>query len=633
MPPTRSVPVPDVTAPEQEKFASIKDIKTLKERLTMVRYLPTDGTGWYHLFSPQAVLTQNWGSEGDLAHMAELVLARQGVRTQRVTVGVTDKGREQLAKMSGLAEVVLDSLPALVYHDTMGAKHILVAPFLEPITKLSGLVGKMKSSDISPDNMSATVTVNLLAKPKSGGQNKASRDLSDAMAGETSTSDIESIYLLQANPTLPELSRGAVDIGYTVVGYKTGAVIKAIFDGNDGRVIGSGTIDTGEYEIVGEHINIELPGSQLVFERRLEEGESIVNRFHTLGLNLPDMTMQAAKSLDEVMQEIHKKEDAPDNLSALKWYARNLIYKFVSAQTEFETSLTKKMQLVTGRINKPRCIIATVSRPNKEAVVRTSIDLRQTANQIHPGPATSEEAIHGFNIMSGIFASNLEAEILPGGGMSFFEMLAYYPSDTEMLWLTSDARYQMEDELKAAMPEHVFKLLNDSSATVLFPSQPAIIKGKPHWAWLEVEPYTYETIAVLDTGERGAMIERVFSDLWRDGLDYITGGLVGISSSVWSVSAFSLIMDDYEKILMAAKKFALGLTENFSATVKIGDFEFKGTIGSGDLEGSYTGSGSKATNAAGNAKKNWDKIKDPKVDLGGFEGGFKDGVNFYFSGA
>ncbi len=565
--------------------------------------------------------------------MAERVLARQGVHTQRVTVAVTDKGRERLATMAGLTEISVDSLPALVYHDAKGAKHTLVAPFLEPVTKLSGLVDGIKSDDISSEDMAATITVSLLAKSKSGGQNKAGRDLSDAMSGETNTSDIESIYLLTANPTLPELSRGAVDIGYTVVGYKTGAVIKAIFDGNDGRVIGSDAIDTGEYEIVGERINIDMAGSQLIFERRLEDNASIVDRFHTLGLNLPDMTMKAAKSLDAIMQKIHKKEDAPDNLSALKWYQRNLVYKFVCAQTEYETALAKKMQLVTGRTIKPRCIIATTSRPDKDAALRTSIDLRQTANQIHPSPNASEESMHGFNIMSGIFASKLEADILPGSGMGFFEMLAYYPEDTELLWLTSDARYRMEDELKAAMPEQVFNLLNESSATVLFPSQPAIINEKLRWAWLEVDPYTYQTIAVLDTGERGAMIERVLSDLWRDGLDYITGGLVGVSSSIWSVSAFSLIMDDYEKILVAAKKFALGLTENFSATVKVGDFEVKGTVGSGDLEGGYTGSGSNAINAGKNAKETWDKIKDPKVDLGGFEGGFKDGVNFYFSAA
>ncbi|WP_319409565.1 hypothetical protein [uncultured Desulfosarcina sp.] len=29
----------------------------------------------------------------------------------------------------------------------------------------------------------------------------------------------------------------------------------------------------------------------------------------------------------------------------------------------------------------------------------------------------------------------------------------------------------------------------------------------------------------------------------------------------------------------------------------------------------------------------YDKLKEPDIDLGGFEGGFKDGVNFYFSQA
>jgi Mg-chelatase subunit ChlD len=632
-PPMRSVPTPEATDPALVQFAAIKDIASLKKRLATVRYLPTGGMDWHHMFAPQAVLTQNWGSEGDLARMAEMVLARQGIKTKRITLEVTDKGRTRLAAMAGLAETNVSSLPALLYHDAKGDKHVLVSPFLEPLTRLPGLVGKMQYDDISSDDMQSTVTVTLLVKPKSGGSGQVNRDLSNALSGETNTGDIESIYLLTANPTLPELSRGAVDIGYTVVGYKSGAVIKAIFDGNDKRVIGSETLDTGEYEVVGERINIDMANSQLVYERRLEEGESILDRFHTLGLNLPDMTMGAARSLDKVMQEIHKAEDAPDNLSALKWYSRNLVYKFVCAQTRYENDLAGKKELVVGRTTKPRCIIATVSRPNQDATVRTTIDLRQTVNQVHPGPDTTEQAIHGFNIVSGIFASKLEADILTDGGMGFFEMVAFFPEDTDLLWLTSDARYNMEDELNAAMPPHVFKMLNANDNTVLFPSQPAIVDGKPRWAWLEVNPNTYETIAVLDTGERGSMIERVFSDLWRDGLDYITGGLVGVSSSVWSVSAYSLIMSDYKKILAAAKKFALGLADNFSASVKIGDVEIKGAVGGSDAEGSYSGTGSDVLNRGRNAKNMWDKINDPKIDLGGFEGGFKDGVNYYFSQA
>ncbi len=609
-------------------------------------YIPTNGAGWNQQFAPQAVLTQNWGGEGDLARMAEIVLARQGVHSQRIEVEVTDEGRKRLAALSGFADVDMEKLPALLYRDGDGTKHILVAPFLESITRLSGLVKKTNEDILEPLEQVTTLTVSLMVKAKGGGKDAINRDISNALGGETDVSEIESMYLLTANPTLPELSRGAVDIGYTVVGYQSGAVIKAIFDGNDKRVISSDSIDTGEYEVVGERIEISMGDSTLVYSRKLSEGEKIVDRFHTLGLNLPDMDTGAARSLDVAMQKSRENEDAPDNLSALKWYSRNLIYKFIVAQTEYEKELAEELDLLIGRNTKPRCIIATVSRPEKDGKLVTTIDLRQVSNQVHPGSYSArtsgvqtsdlpaEQAIHSFNILSGLNASRFEAEILPEGGVGFFEMMALFPEDTELLWLTSEARYQMTDEFRASgVPQHVLTLLEENSNVVLFPSQPAIINKQPRWAWLEVNPDTYETMAVLDTGDRGAMVERVFSDLWKDGLDYITGGLVGISSSVWSVSAFSLIMSDYQEILKAAKKFALGLADNFSASVKIGDFEFKAKPGDSSVSGEYTGKGSGALKDYKKGKEMFDKINDPKIDLGGFEGGFKDGVNYYFSRA
>ena len=631
-PAVRSVPVPEVTAPAQADFASIKTMDALRKRLKTVRFLPTSGTVWQHIFSPQAVLTQNWGCEGDLARMAEIVLARMGVTTRRVSMALTQKGQAKLAAMAGLTEVVPDTLPGLLYHDAKGNRHILVAPFMEDAAKLSGLVGKVRDSDLGFEKKTATITVNLLVREKGGGQAKAGRELSDALSGEADGSEVEPYYLLTANPTLPELSRGAVDLGYTVVGMQSGPVIKAVFDGNDRRVIGGDTLDTGKYEIVGERITVSMVQGELTYERMLAEGESITDSFHTLGLNLPDMTMDAARRLDKTLRSVHKSDDAPDNLSALKWYTRNLLYKFVAAQTEYEAGLAKSMNLVTGRADKPRCIVVTVSRPTKEGPVRTSIDLRRCANQIHPSAGATDQARHGFAIMSGLFASRLEADVTPHA-MGFFEMLPAFAPDTEFLWLTSDARYRMEDDLKKCVPERVFKLLSDSRATVLFPSQPAVINGEQRWAWLEVDPDSYETIAVLDTGERGAMVERVFGDLWKQGLDYITGGLVGVSSSIWSVSAFSLILDDYKEIMKEARKFALGLADNFSGSVKVGDFEFKRGVGGSEVETSYSGTGSSVINTGRKAKGLYDKLKDPKIDLGGFEGGFKDGVNFYFSQA
>ena len=631
--PARAVAPPEITDPATADFAAIKTIKDLKARLKNVRCLPADLGDWQHLFAPEAVLVQGWGGPGDFARMAELVLARQGVHTKRIVLELTDKGRTALARLAGLAKVEAYAVPALEYRDEAGDKHVLVAPFLESETKLPGLFRKVAADDVSSAPMTASVTVNLLAKPIQSGQAKAGRELSDALSGEGPSDGPVEIHLLTANPSLPELSRGAVDLGYTVAGYGNGPVIKAVFDGNDGRTISTEGIDTGDYDIVGERILITLNQRTLTIDRTVAEGESLTDRFHSLGLNLPDMDMAAARKLDKTLQAIHKAEDAPDNLSALKWYARNQLYRFVCAQSEYERDLAAKLKLTVARTTEPRCLIATVARTGPDGMVRTSLDLRRVANQVQPSAGVEPKAVRAFNIMSGLFASQLEAKVLPEGGLGFYQLLPHYPGDTNFLWLTADARARMADELKATLPERVFTLLSQSRATVLFPDQPANLNGQPRWAWLEVDPDTYKTIAVLDTGERGGMVERVFSDLWKDGLDYVTGGLVGISSSIWSVSAFSLVMDDYKQILAEAKKFALGLADNFSASVKVGDFQFKGKVGSAGIETSYTGAGAGAVNAAKTGKGWYDKIKDPKVDLGGFEGGFKDGVNFYFSQA
>ena len=632
-PAVRSVPVPEVTAPAQADFASIKTLDALRKRLKKVRFLPTSGTVWQHIFSPQAVLTQNWGCEGDLARMAEIVLARMGVTTKRVSMALTPKGQAKLAAMAGLTEVVPDTLPGLLYHDGKGNRHILVAPFMEDAAKLSGLVGKIRESDLGFEKKTATITVNLLVREKGGGQAKAGRELSDALSGEADGSEVEPYYLLTANPTLPELSRGGVDLGYTVVGMQSGPVIKAVFDGKrpaDHRrrhpghrqVRDRGRADHREHDHGRTDLRTDAGRGRVHHGQLPHPGAEPAGHDHGRG--------PAARQDPAVRAQERRRAGQP------------LGPQVVHAQPALQ--VRGRPDRIRGRAGKihepghgparksPAASWVTVSRPTKEGPVRTSIDLRRCANQIHPSAGATDQARHGFAIMSGLFASRLEADVTPHA-MGFFEMLPAFAPDTEFLWLTSDARYRMEDDLKKCVPERVFKLLSDSRATVLFPSQPAVINGEQRWAWLEVDPDSYETIAVLDTGERGAMVERVFGDLWKQGLDYITGGLVGVSSSIWSVSAFSLILDDYKEIMKEAKKFALGLADNFSGSVKVGDFEFKRGVGGSEVETSYSGTGSSVINTGRKAKGLYDKLKDPKIDLGGFEGGFKDGVNFYFSQA
>ncbi|MCP3953603.1 MAG: hypothetical protein GY697_15505, partial [Desulfobacterales bacterium] len=140
-PPRMEVPVPDITAAGVQQFKDIRDIKTLQARLAKAHWLPDrrGSSTWHHRFAPEAVLTQNWGTEADFARMAEIVFARQGTRTRRERVDLTDNGRTALAKLGRLEKVETGTLPALVYYDSKGRKQLLVAPFMQNLRDLKGL--------------------------------------------------------------------------------------------------------------------------------------------------------------------------------------------------------------------------------------------------------------------------------------------------------------------------------------------------------------------------------------------------------------------------------------------------------------------------------------------------------------
>jgi len=92
-----------------------------------------------------------------------------------------------------------------------------------------------------------------------------------------------------------------------------------------------------------------------------------------------------------------------------------------------------------------------------------------------------------------------------------------------------------------------------------------------------------------------------------------------VSSSIWSVSAFSLMEDDYDTVLKDAKAFVMGMKNSFG--VKEGSFSIaiggKPQVGAkyGPLKASFNG----------------------KMNIGttvvGFTEGFIAGINKYFEEA
>ncbi|OQX32134.1 MAG: hypothetical protein B0D96_03470 [Candidatus Sedimenticola endophacoides] len=130
-------------------------------------------------------------------------------------------------------------------------------------------------------------------------------------------------------------------------------------------------------------------------------------------------------------------------------------------------------------------------------------------------------------------------------------------------------------------------------------------------------------MSVLDTGDRGSLVEKFVGDIYQDATSYMVGGLVGISSSIWAVSAYSLELDNYQEILKQSKKFVENLGQRFGVAVQAGPAQAGAGVGGKpggnigrvvklELEpGSY---------AFGN-------------NLLGFGNGFNDGVALYFQRA
>lgn len=116
------------------------------------------------------------------------------------------------------------------------------------------------------------------------------------------------------------------------------------------------------------------------------------------------------EELQQAAERLHKPTEKPDDHSALVWYTRSILYRIIANQTAYENELAEVLDVTAGRVDKERVIFVTVRNDRAQSKLRTSVDLQQIANRIHRG---SEEAVRGFHIMSGLFASRLEGAALP----------------------------------------------------------------------------------------------------------------------------------------------------------------------------------------------------------------------------
>lgn len=600
-----------------KEFMAINSLENLIDKLNKFRYLPTNNQPWQAKYAPSAVFTQQWGTISDFALIVEDLLTRQGIKTKRLSLELTQQGQKEIKEKSK-SSLPTTYVPAIQF-EQKGQEKTIVFPFLQDLREIKNLV-EYNSIQVNEEHLpECRVYLRLIVENNSSDLHNTTKDIANALAGKEVREDILDILELRA--PLLEVSKDFIDIGFARVNKQGKFYYQAIVDGPTGRIRSSELIDTSLYTVKGWEFILELNEESYTrsYTRKvyLPKDTEITDVFFTFALNSPDLPPTILSQLNNLRNKKRKEligKIGP--LSALRWYTHGILTRFLGAQSRQEIELSQKLNIIRGRSLKSRCYLLTLLKPNNNEL-QTTLDLIYPFDEIHFSP--NPKALSAYNIFTGITLAKLEAQALGKKGIGLFEIWEKCPKNTPLLVITSDNQSHFLEQLKqknypANLINHFNKLYNK---VIFFPASPAFLDNQPRWAWLEMDPQNYQLLPVIDILANGSMVETYIGNLSAQMNEYIAGALVGITTSIWSVSAFSLQLDNYEQIVKEAKEFAKNLGKNFS--LNIGniqvDLNAEASISFGRI-------GKLALDPQGVGFKN---------NFLGFANGYQDGVDYYFN--
>ncbi|OAG26849.1 vWA domain-containing protein [Thermodesulfatator autotrophicus] len=641
-------------------WQEIKTIEELKHAVSSFQLKASNLRAWQAVYAPEAVFTQGWLTENELALMAEKVLGRQSLETQRMLVELSPEGEGALRNVFSSSEIELSELPAIKYEDQEGKEHILVIPFFKEANEIKNLISTIEEAS-GRDSLSFSLEVNLKVEPLSSGAQEALGTIADALA-VSDEEELKNIQLLSYTTSLPEASLGSFTLGFfQTIDKQKGRIIKAVLDSPTGRTVSEDALELAKYKLVQLELKFYLSGETFKTIRDFKEKEWPTEMFFVIGVNVPDLTESSLNVADNYWKSSYK-EAHPDVLSSVKWLGQGIIARFVGAQTAYEQELAKKLGLEIVRLEKTRILVVDLRFDRQKNRQITSLDI------VNPYPELrgDEEQQKKFNLLAGFYYSHLESQAVPNG-LNAFKLLSLMPPENKMLLFLPEDTGELSEILKnSGYPRFVWEHFKNNSNFVLFPEKPlALSENAFRTAWLEIDPDTYKVWSFLDSGERGVVESRVLGESLASALDYAAGFWIGVQNSVWATAAFSLILDDWNQIKTCAHGFARRLGSYLEATTQPVDTlkpdagkaqsalsgDVAGAIGLSNMDYGCMGAGelqklvkehaeSKAWSAedvksvvegskqlkdlAGNA---WEKAREKYL---GFANGYKDGVDWYF---
>lgn len=566
----QNVPMPSISTYGLGKLAQINSEAKAIHTLQGLRCLPLNRSGGYLLtygYQPEAVLTQGWGEIGDLTNLALRLLSRLGYSPEVRPLSLTVAGEKALLDFSGVEAKGTVPL-GIRYRNNAGESKTLVVPFMMDLSELEGFVYYPTdyAGNVSCSQEEAFIEVSVQYEPGTADGTVAGSagNISGALGGNVDSSSVKKLLMLDTSIPLAELSMDAIDLCFMPTnGSGTAKSYHALLSTPSGVITGKTALESPK-RVLGVEVVIKVNGvrENWVHYSTMGEGDSLDKFFQTMAINFPDLTEEAAAVLDERSRKVHDSAKNPDPLSIAKWYGRNALYQFISGSSMLDQQMASEFGLVLGRISQPRCLVIT-SCLDKSDTMHTTMDLLQPWNQIHAGKKEAREA---YQLLSGFYMSDLEADVLPGDNkVSYLDLWTKAPSGTtiEAIPVMSDKKdrevlfKQMQQQEK--YPPLLLKAVKENKNLIFAPTEPTVFRGRERWAWLEIDPETCRAISVFDNGLHGGMTEFKLNLMPSedDTVKWLKGIWVGTNISVWSMCSSTLKYgDNYKAVKINAKKTA-----------------------------------------------------------------------------
>lgn len=526
-----------------QKLQQIESFSEALEMLKQITWIPaaTDGA----LYSPEAMVTQGWGTEYAMTNYLYRILKMRNLKIEKGYYYLSKEGKKALASKAGGIPLKYDKVPYLAWEEE-GERHSIVIPFLKDAAMLRGMF-KDKSSSSPLGSENAQIEMRLYFTNKQTTQAVQMGGMATALGGaEVSKEKYETLFSKSFN--LDGLSNMPVDIFFTKGKNRDGkSIYTAQWYGLDG-------LEEQETYVGGDIVPKRLEikcynGMEYAdtYTFRFEKGQNLEDLFFTFAFAVPDISEDAIAVMDKEREKRFKHVAKVASLSQLQWVNRTKIYNFVLLQSLYEAQIQKTLDVAATRHKHPRILMAMLEKRNGK--LRSTLDLRSAEADVYG----SEEAIHSFNLMDGLYSSKAEAASVPQGKDLFSLWLE---QQRPLLTILPKKRYK--DVVLAMMEQNGFDTetrdhFKESSRVMIVPKN-----FSPKDGWLEIDPESYRLVSVLPNGMYGAMTETI---LTQENIEtttrYFLGLLIGANISVGSVINYALLgEEDFKQIKEKSHKLA-----------------------------------------------------------------------------